>query len=142
MRHWSGTLIVDFRSGGRPEDYEGEYQCFSRNDYGTAISNKIFLHVSSEYTLTQIIDFIVHYSSLISYCIWFSLLGLCFVFKMVIKFLACNKLMYSLINTVLLLTNRRNRLFSIIYLFQHQYKTIATIFHCSNLEIFCSSVNV
>uniref|UniRef100_A0A670Z686 Neurofascin n=1 Tax=Pseudonaja textilis TaxID=8673 RepID=A0A670Z686_PSETE len=46
MRHWSGTLVVDFRSGGRPEDYEGEYQCFSRNDYGTAISNKIFLHVS------------------------------------------------------------------------------------------------
>ncbi|KAM3839456.1 neurofascin isoform 1-T1 [Vipera latastei] len=46
MRHWSGTLVVDFRSGGRPEDYEGEYQCFARNDYGTAISNKIFLHVS------------------------------------------------------------------------------------------------
>uniref|UniRef100_A0A803TVA4 Neurofascin n=1 Tax=Anolis carolinensis TaxID=28377 RepID=A0A803TVA4_ANOCA len=49
MRHWSGTLAVDFRSGGRPEDYEGEYQCFARNDFGTAISNKIFLQVSSEY---------------------------------------------------------------------------------------------
>ncbi|XP_070601588.1 neurofascin isoform X10 [Erythrolamprus reginae] len=46
MRHWAGTLVVDFRSGGRPEDYEGEYQCFARNDYGTAVSNKIFLHVS------------------------------------------------------------------------------------------------
>ncbi|XP_060628932.2 neurofascin isoform X11 [Anolis sagrei] len=46
MRHWSGTLAVDFRSGGRPEDYEGEYQCFARNDFGTAISNKIFLQVS------------------------------------------------------------------------------------------------
>ncbi|XP_025018815.1 neurofascin isoform X10 [Python bivittatus] len=46
MRRRSGTLVVDFRSGGRPEDYEGEYQCFARNDYGTAISNKIFLHVS------------------------------------------------------------------------------------------------
>ncbi|XP_044301683.1 neurofascin isoform X3 [Varanus komodoensis] len=46
MKHWSGTLAVDFRSGGRPEDYEGEYQCFARNDLGTAISNKIFLQVS------------------------------------------------------------------------------------------------
>ncbi|XP_061488176.1 neurofascin isoform X2 [Rhineura floridana] len=47
MRHWSsGTLDVDFRSGGRPDDYEGEYQCFARNDLGTAVSNKIFLHVS------------------------------------------------------------------------------------------------
>uniref|UniRef100_A0A8D0BL83 Neurofascin n=1 Tax=Salvator merianae TaxID=96440 RepID=A0A8D0BL83_SALMN len=46
MRHWSGTLDVDFRSGGRPDDYEGEYQCFARNDLGTAISNKIFLQVS------------------------------------------------------------------------------------------------
>ncbi|XP_053249243.1 neurofascin isoform X18 [Podarcis raffonei] len=47
MRHWSsGTLDVDFRSGGRPEDYEGEFQCFARNDLGTAISNKIFLQVS------------------------------------------------------------------------------------------------
>ncbi|XP_053104145.1 neurofascin isoform X14 [Hemicordylus capensis] len=46
MRHWSGTLAVDFRSGGRPEDYEGEYQCFARNDLGTALSNKIFLQVS------------------------------------------------------------------------------------------------
>lgn len=49
MRHRLGTLIIDFRSGGRPEDYEGEYQCFARNDFGTAISNKIVLQVSSEY---------------------------------------------------------------------------------------------
>ncbi|XP_062998528.1 neurofascin isoform X13 [Elgaria multicarinata webbii] len=46
IRHWTGTLAIDFRSGGRPEDYEGEYQCFARNDLGTAISNKIFLQVS------------------------------------------------------------------------------------------------
>lgn len=49
MRHWSGTLAVDFRSGGRAEEYEGEYQCFARNDLGTALSNKIFLQVSSKY---------------------------------------------------------------------------------------------
>lgn len=49
MRRKSGTLSIDFRSGGRPEDYEGEYQCFARNDFGTAISNKIILQVSSEY---------------------------------------------------------------------------------------------
>nr|XP_056723404.1 neurofascin isoform X5 [Euleptes europaea] len=46
MRRKSGTLSIDFRSGGRPEDYEGEYQCFARNDFGTAISNKIVLQVS------------------------------------------------------------------------------------------------
>ncbi|XP_072853411.2 neurofascin isoform X21 [Pogona vitticeps] len=46
MKHWSGTLAIEFRSGGRPEDYEGEYQCFARNDFGTAISNKINLQVS------------------------------------------------------------------------------------------------
>ncbi|XP_054837809.1 neurofascin isoform X14 [Eublepharis macularius] len=46
MRRKSGTLSIDFRSGGRPEDYEGEYQCSARNDFGTAISNKIFLQVS------------------------------------------------------------------------------------------------
>ncbi|XP_009956099.1 PREDICTED: neurofascin isoform X1 [Leptosomus discolor] len=45
-RRRSGTLIVDFHSGGRPEDYEGEYQCFARNDYGTALSSKIHLQVS------------------------------------------------------------------------------------------------
>lgn len=48
MRRRSGTLVIDFHSGGRPEDYEGEYQCFARNDYGTALSSKIHLQVSSE----------------------------------------------------------------------------------------------
>uniref|UniRef100_A0A8C3PTH8 Neural cell adhesion molecule L1 n=1 Tax=Calidris pygmaea TaxID=425635 RepID=A0A8C3PTH8_9CHAR len=43
MRRRSGTLVIDFHSGGRPEDYEGEYQCFARNDYGTALSSKIHL---------------------------------------------------------------------------------------------------
>uniref|UniRef100_A0A8C0IHP2 Neurofascin n=1 Tax=Bubo bubo TaxID=30461 RepID=A0A8C0IHP2_BUBBB len=46
MRRRSGTLVIDFHSGGRPEDYEGEYQCFARNDYGTALSSKIHLQVS------------------------------------------------------------------------------------------------
>ncbi|KAM4626044.1 neurofascin homolog (chicken) a [Polymixia lowei] len=46
MRKRSGTLEIGFRSGGRPEDYEGEYQCFAANDFGTALSNKILLRVS------------------------------------------------------------------------------------------------
>ncbi|XP_047665279.1 neurofascin homolog (chicken) a isoform X17 [Tachysurus fulvidraco] len=46
MRKRSGTLEISFRNGGKPEDYEGEYQCFSMNDFGTAISNKILLRVS------------------------------------------------------------------------------------------------
>ncbi|XP_032734308.1 neurofascin isoform X12 [Lontra canadensis] len=46
MRRRSGTLVIDFRSGGRPEEYEGEYQCFARNKYGTALSNRIRLQVS------------------------------------------------------------------------------------------------
>ncbi|KAJ8400197.1 hypothetical protein AAFF_G00398910 [Aldrovandia affinis] len=46
MRRPSGTLEIGFRSGGRPEDYEGEYQCFASNDFGTALSNKILLRVS------------------------------------------------------------------------------------------------
>ncbi|KAF7693318.1 hypothetical protein HF521_008634 [Silurus meridionalis] len=46
MRKRSGTLEISFRNGGKPEDYEGEYQCFAMNDFGTAISNKILLRVS------------------------------------------------------------------------------------------------
>lgn len=46
MRSRSGTLEI--RSSGKSEDYEGEYQCFASNDFGTAISNKILLRVSSE----------------------------------------------------------------------------------------------
>ncbi|XP_067244278.1 neurofascin homolog (chicken) a isoform X9 [Chanodichthys erythropterus] len=44
MRSRSGTLEI--RSSGKPEDYEGEYQCYASNDFGTAISNKILLRVS------------------------------------------------------------------------------------------------
>uniref|UniRef100_A0A671LLU6 Neurofascin-like n=1 Tax=Sinocyclocheilus anshuiensis TaxID=1608454 RepID=A0A671LLU6_9TELE len=44
MRSRSGTLEI--RSSGKPEDYEGEYQCFASNDFGMAISNKILLRVS------------------------------------------------------------------------------------------------
>ncbi|XP_075869311.1 neurofascin homolog (chicken) a isoform X9 [Nelusetta ayraudi] len=46
MRKRSGTLEIGFRSGGRPEDYEGEYQCFATNEFGVALSNKILLRVS------------------------------------------------------------------------------------------------
>ncbi|XP_061687667.1 neurofascin homolog (chicken) a isoform X6 [Syngnathoides biaculeatus] len=46
MRKRSGTLEIGFRNGGRPEDYEGEYQCFAGNDHGLAMSNKILLRVS------------------------------------------------------------------------------------------------
>ncbi|CAL8335848.1 unnamed protein product [Merluccius merluccius] len=46
MRKRSGTLEINFRSGGRPEDYEGEYQCLAANDLGIAMSNKILLRVS------------------------------------------------------------------------------------------------
>ncbi|KAM9365625.1 neurofascin homolog (chicken) a [Pholidichthys leucotaenia] len=46
MRKRSGTLEISFRSGGRPEDYEGEYQCFASNDFGMALSNKTLLRVS------------------------------------------------------------------------------------------------
>lgn len=48
MKKRSGTLEISFRNGGKPEDYEGEYQCFAMNDFGTAISNKILLRVSSK----------------------------------------------------------------------------------------------
>ncbi|XP_075469849.1 neurofascin isoform X13 [Ascaphus truei] len=46
MRRGAGTLIIDFLGGGRPEDYEGEYQCIARNNHGIALSNKILLQVS------------------------------------------------------------------------------------------------
>ncbi|XP_061788183.1 neurofascin homolog (chicken) a isoform X11 [Nerophis lumbriciformis] len=46
MRKRSGTLEIGFRNGGRPEDYEGEYQCFANNVHGMALSNKIVLRVS------------------------------------------------------------------------------------------------
>ncbi|KAJ0023980.1 hypothetical protein NQD34_003879, partial [Periophthalmus magnuspinnatus] len=43
VRKRSGTLEISFRSGDRPEDYEGEYQCFANNDLGVALSHKILL---------------------------------------------------------------------------------------------------
>ncbi|XP_037388345.1 neurofascin homolog (chicken) a isoform X5 [Pygocentrus nattereri] len=46
MRKRSGTLEISFKTGGKPEEYEGEYQCFASNDLGTAVSNKILLRVS------------------------------------------------------------------------------------------------
>ncbi|XP_031421988.1 neurofascin [Clupea harengus] len=44
MRRRSGTLEIFFY--GRPNDYEGEYQCTATNEFGSAISNKINLRVS------------------------------------------------------------------------------------------------
>uniref|UniRef100_A0A8C4SQ74 Ig-like domain-containing protein n=1 Tax=Erpetoichthys calabaricus TaxID=27687 RepID=A0A8C4SQ74_ERPCA len=35
MRRNSGTLEIGFRSGGRPDEYGGEYQCFAKNEFGT-----------------------------------------------------------------------------------------------------------
>ncbi|XP_063308258.1 neurofascin isoform X2 [Pelobates fuscus] len=46
FRRHAGTLVIDIHGGGRPEDYEGEYQCFARNEHGVALSNKILLQVS------------------------------------------------------------------------------------------------
>lgn len=48
MKKRSGTLEIGFKTGGKPEDYEGEYQCFATNNYGVALSNKILLRVSSK----------------------------------------------------------------------------------------------
>ncbi|KAM3621058.1 uncharacterized protein V6R79_005407 [Siganus canaliculatus] len=46
MRKRSGTLEIGFRNGGRPEDYEGVYQCFATNELGVALSSQILLRVS------------------------------------------------------------------------------------------------
>ncbi|XP_043932728.1 neurofascin isoform X23 [Protopterus annectens] len=46
MKYGSGTLTIDFSRNGKPEDYEGTYQCSARNDHGIALSNKIILQVS------------------------------------------------------------------------------------------------
>ncbi|CAF95092.1 unnamed protein product, partial [Tetraodon nigroviridis] len=62
----SGTLEINFRSGGKQEDYEGEYQCFASNELGVALSNKILLRVSSEDTLLNTCRF--SHSSVVSDC--------------------------------------------------------------------------
>lgn len=49
MRRRSGTLEIFFY--GRPDDYEGEYQCTATNEFGSAVSNKINLRVSSEQSI-------------------------------------------------------------------------------------------
>uniref|UniRef100_A0A4W4ENN9 Neurofascin-like n=1 Tax=Electrophorus electricus TaxID=8005 RepID=A0A4W4ENN9_ELEEL len=44
MKRRSGTLEIFF--WGRPEDYEGVYQCTATNEFGSALSNHIHLRVS------------------------------------------------------------------------------------------------
>lgn len=53
LRKYTGTLIIDIYGGGKPEDYEGEYQCSARNQHGTALSNKILLQVSSKFLVQR-----------------------------------------------------------------------------------------
>lgn len=46
MRRRSGTLEIFF--WGRPNDYEGVYQCTATNEFGSALSSHIHLRVSSK----------------------------------------------------------------------------------------------
>ncbi|KAM4748050.1 neuronal cell adhesion molecule isoform 11-T11 [Rhinophrynus dorsalis] len=46
MKPNSGTLVINIMNGARVEAYEGEYQCFVRNDRGTAVSNNIVIRQS------------------------------------------------------------------------------------------------
>lgn len=46
MKRRSGTLEIFF--WGRPEDYEGMYQCTATNEFGSALSSHIHLRVSSK----------------------------------------------------------------------------------------------
>lgn len=57
MRRRSGTL--DIYAWADPEAYEGEYQCVATNEYGTAYSNKINLHISSKLPSIQAFESIV-----------------------------------------------------------------------------------
>lgn len=45
MKRRSGTLEIFF--WGRPDDYEGIYQCTATNEFGSALSSHIHLRVSS-----------------------------------------------------------------------------------------------
>ncbi|KAM4748041.1 neuronal cell adhesion molecule isoform 2-T2 [Rhinophrynus dorsalis] len=47
MKPNSGTLVINIMNGARVEAYEGEYQCFVRNDRGTAVSNNIVIRQSN-----------------------------------------------------------------------------------------------
>lgn len=48
MRRRSGTLEIFF--WGRPNDYEGVYQCTATNEFGSALSSHIHLRVSKART--------------------------------------------------------------------------------------------
>uniref|UniRef100_A0A8B9LV25 Neural cell adhesion molecule L1 n=1 Tax=Astyanax mexicanus TaxID=7994 RepID=A0A8B9LV25_ASTMX len=48
MKRRSGTLEIFF--WGRPEDYEGMYQCTATNEFGSAVSSHIHLRVSKART--------------------------------------------------------------------------------------------
>uniref|UniRef100_A0A8C4RE50 Neuronal cell adhesion molecule n=1 Tax=Erpetoichthys calabaricus TaxID=27687 RepID=A0A8C4RE50_ERPCA len=46
MKPNSGTLVIDISTGGKPDAYEGIYQCSARNEHGTAVSNNIVIRQS------------------------------------------------------------------------------------------------
>lgn len=46
MRRRSGTL--DIYAQNNPEKYEAEYQCIASNEYGSAYTHKIRLHLYSK----------------------------------------------------------------------------------------------
>ncbi|XP_039616869.1 neuronal cell adhesion molecule a isoform X19 [Polypterus senegalus] len=46
MKPNSGTLVIDISNGGKPDAYEGIYQCSARNEHGTAVSNNIVIRQS------------------------------------------------------------------------------------------------
>ncbi len=47
MKPNSGTLVIDI-SGEKTEAYEGVYQCITRNEHGSAMSNNIVIRQSSK----------------------------------------------------------------------------------------------
>uniref|UniRef100_A0A673HYW8 Neural cell adhesion molecule L1 n=1 Tax=Sinocyclocheilus rhinocerous TaxID=307959 RepID=A0A673HYW8_9TELE len=56
MRWRSGTLEIFF--WGRPDDYEGVYQCTATNEFGSALSSYISLRVSSKPARTWLKEYL------------------------------------------------------------------------------------
>lgn len=63
MKPHSGTLVIDISGGEKAEAYEGVYQCTSRNEHGTAVSNNIVIRQSSMFSLICHITFLQSVSS-------------------------------------------------------------------------------